>query len=175
MAKRDCILQEFEIVGLGIDKQTDYPLILLQSSKEKLLLPIYVGPAEAQSIAFVLEDDCPERPLSHDLLISTINKLKASIDRIEIHTVKNKIFHADLVLVDETGREIFLDARPSDCLAVAVRVDISIFVSEQVINLASIDSSDYFNQEEMINSEASKEDFLNFLNTVKASDFNLEE
>lgn len=168
-------MQEFEIVGLGIDKKTDFPLIMLQSTGGDLLLPIYVGPAEAQSIAFVLEDDCPDRPLSHDLLINTIAKLQASIDRIEIHTVKNKIFHADLVLIDETGQEIFLDARPSDCLAVAVRTDINIFVSEQVMNFACIESGEHYSQQKIIDSEASKEEFLDFLDTVKASDFTLEE
>ncbi|MDX1918670.1 MAG: bifunctional nuclease family protein [Candidatus Caenarcaniphilales bacterium] len=169
---------EFKVTGLGIDTRTDQPLVILNSlTEDDLILPIWIGRLEAQSIAIALQGDKPERPLTHDLMLSAIESSDCRLDKVEIHSVFNGTFFAHLYLKRiGSEEEIILDARPSDCIALALRSQCLIFISESVREQSCIPAiirnataAETDEQE----SENEKEEFRRFLDNVKASDFKL--
>jgi len=100
-------------------------------------VPIFIAPLEAQSILIGLGSVRMPRPLTHDLFLSTLENLSATINRIEITRIKDQTYYANLIL-DSGGNEITIDARPSDCLALAVRVKCPIFIDEAIVDDAGI-------------------------------------
>lgn len=111
--------------------------VLLRPLNSEIAVPIFIGTAEAQSILIGLGRVPMPRPLTHDLFINTFKKLEATIDRIEIIDLKDGTFYASLVL-KKGDREIVIDARPSDSIAIAVRKGCPIFIDEKVISTAGI-------------------------------------
>jgi uncharacterized protein len=100
-------------------------------------VPIFIAPLEAQSILIGLGSVPMPRPLTHDLLLSVLENLSAAVNRIEITRIKDQTYYANLIL-DASGSEITIDARPSDCLALAVRVKCPIFIDEAIVDDAGI-------------------------------------
>jgi bifunctional DNase/RNase len=100
-------------------------------------VPIFIAPLEAQSILIGLGSVKMPRPLTHDLLITVLEHLEASVNRVEITALKEGTYYAKLVL-ESSGSEIAIDARPSDCLALAVRMKCPIYIDEAVIDEAGI-------------------------------------
>lgn len=111
--------------------------VLVRPLGLEVAVPIFIAPLEAQSILIGLGNVKMPRPLTHDLLLSVLESLEASINRVEIVSLKEGTFFAKLVL-DASGSEISIDARPSDCLALAVRVKCPIYIDESVIDEAGI-------------------------------------
>ncbi len=173
-------MQEFKITGIGIDTRTDNPLIILHSLESDLILPIWIGRLEAHSIAIALQEEKTERPLTHDLMINCLDKFGFKLNKVIIHSVVDSTFYAHLVFESSiTQEEVLLDARPSDCIALAVRANCPVLVSSSVRDescipaIIQIEESD--NAEENIkeNTKQDKEEFQKFLDNVKASDFKL--
>ena len=100
-------------------------------------VPIFIAPLEAQSILIGMGSVKMPRPLTHDLLITVLENLEASINRVEITALKEGTYFAKLVL-EASGSEIAVDARPSDCLALAVRIKCPIYIDEAVVDEAGI-------------------------------------
>jgi len=100
-------------------------------------VPIFIAPLEAQSILIGLGSVKMPRPLTHDLFISVLESLESSVNRVEITSLKDSTYYAKLILESE-GAEIAVDARPSDCLALAVRVKCPIYIDEAVVDEAGI-------------------------------------
>jgi hypothetical protein len=100
-------------------------------------VPIFIAPLEAQSILIGLGSVKMPRPLTHDLFITVLESLEASINRVEITALKDGTYYAKLIL-ESSGSEITIDARPSDCLALAVRVKCPIYIDEAVVDEAGI-------------------------------------
>ena len=111
-------------------------MVLLSTEKQEII-PIVVGPLEAMSIAAGKAREKYPRPLTHDLMFSVMDILNASIKRIEISELSENTFFARLIL-ENRGIEFEIDARSSDALALAVRRDIPVFVSESVIEKAAL-------------------------------------
>lgn len=111
--------------------------VLIRPIGSDIAVPIFIGQAEAQAILIGLGSIPIPRPLTHDLIISTIKKLKADISRIEITELKNDTFFARLILKYKED-DISIDSRPSDCIALAVRVKCPIFIDEFVVDKAGI-------------------------------------
>lgn len=128
---------EVEIFGLSSSPSAGgaYALILREVYGSRRL-PIIIGAFEAQSIALALEGVTPQRPLTHDLLKSTLDQLGASLIEVIIDELKENTFYAKIVVEVATLRAE-IDARPSDAIALAVRTDAPIFVREDVMRLAS--------------------------------------
>jgi bifunctional DNase/RNase len=169
---------EFKVTGIGIDTRTDNPLVILHSNGDAdLILPIWIGRLEAQSIAIALQEQKLERPLTHDLMLNTIESLNYKINRVVIHSVINGTFFAHLILSTEASEEeVVMDARPSDCIALALRANCGIFVSNMVQEESCIPAIVQVDGEEDNDSEAEseeREEFRKFLDNVKASDFKL--
>jgi bifunctional DNase/RNase len=100
-------------------------------------VPIFIAPLEAQSILIGLGSVKMPRPLTHDLLITVMENLEASVNRVEITALKEGTYYAKLIL-ESSGSEIAIDARPSDCLALAVRMKCPIYIDEAVVDEAGI-------------------------------------
>lgn len=112
-------------------------VVILKDELTERYLPIWIGPSEANAIAIKLRGDTLPRPLTHDLLLSIIETLGASIDYIVVNDLKNDTFYAEVVLIAD-GRSISIDSRPSDAIALAVRANAPVYVEEAVLERASI-------------------------------------
>jgi uncharacterized protein len=111
--------------------------VLVRPLGQDVAVPIFIAPLEAQSILIGLGSVKMPRPLTHDLFITVLENLESSINRVEITSLKEGTYFAKLVL-DSSGSETVVDARPSDCLALAVRVKCPIFIDEAVVDEAGI-------------------------------------
>ena len=122
---------EVTVAGLALDEKTKSPIIVLKDETGNNVLPIVIGIMEASSIAAQLEGVDFPRPMTHDLLAQTIQKLGATVDRIEITDIINDTFYANIHLA--AGDQAYiLDARPSDSIALALRMNARILVDEEV-------------------------------------------
>jgi bifunctional DNase/RNase len=110
-------------------------IILLDNSEDDRSLPIFIGAAEAQAIAFQLNKVELPRPLTHDLFVNTLDALDYDVARVEIYDLHEGTFFANIILKNDDG-EIMIDARPSDAIAIAIRSDSPIFVDEQIMDTA---------------------------------------
>jgi len=127
---------QMNIQGLMIDPVSQMPIIILRDSTGDHVLPIWVGVFEANAIAMQLEKIVSPRPMTHDLLRTSIQHLGARIDRIVITDLRDATFFATLHL-ERNGEQIEVDARPSDAMALALRGDAPIFVEESVLEKSS--------------------------------------
>ena len=111
--------------------------VLVRPLGLEVAVPIFIAPLEAQSILIGLGNVKMPRPLTHDLFLTVLESLETTVNRVEIVSLKDGTFFAKLVL-DASGSEIAIDARPSDCLALAVRVKCPIYIDESVVDEAGI-------------------------------------
>lgn len=125
-------MRKMKVDKLGIDLLTHDPVVILRDYEGKRYLPILIGPFEATAIALALEGTPVPRPLSHDLMKSIIESLKATVTRIIIHDIHDNTFYAKVIL-ETDGKTIEIDARPSDSIALALRANAPIFVSERIV------------------------------------------
>ena len=114
--------------------------VLLQEKDSSRSLPIIVGSSEAQAIALYLEGVDMPRPMTHDLLINILEILETEINQVTIARMKDGTFFAEIEVSNSQIGEIVIDSRPSDAIAVALRTSTSIYVSDEVMNRASIDN-----------------------------------
>lgn len=147
---------------LGIDLLTHDPVVILKDLEGKRHLPILIGPFEATAIALALEGTQVPRPLSHDLMKSVIESLKARVDRIVIHDIQENTFFAKVVLESTVG-PLEIDARPSDSIALALRTGSPIYVSDQIILEETEDKTK--------DDHGEFNDFKRFIDDLKPSDF----
>jgi len=124
---------EVKINGLAVDANAKSHVVILKEKDGERVLPIWIGPAEAQAIARELAGHRFQRPLTHDLLANIVEGLKARVTRVVISELKDNTFFAQL-LIDRDGEAVVIDARPSDSIAVALRCGADIFVNEKLLN-----------------------------------------
>jgi uncharacterized protein len=115
--------------------------VVFLSDNGDRMVPIYIGPAEAISIDLALRKETTPRPMTHDLVKSIMENFSINIDRIIIDDLDEQVFYARLMLRNG-AREIEIDARPSDCIALAVRSDARIFIEQGILDKVSIDRKD---------------------------------
>ena len=120
------------VSGLTLDPLTNSPIVILKEVDGDRTLPIWIGLLEATAIASELEGIKFSRPMTHDLLKTIIDKIDIEINKVEVCDLKNNTYYALIHLIHK-GKEISIDARPSDALALSLRVDAPIFVDEEVI------------------------------------------
>ncbi len=117
--------------GLALDPVTNAPIVILKAEGGPRLLPIWIGLFEANAIAIEMEKIIAPRPMTHDLLKNMIELLGASVERMVVDSLQDNTFFASIYLRRE-GRELRLDARPSDAIALALRTGAPIFVTDDV-------------------------------------------
>lgn len=126
---------EVRIRGLMMDPSTRQPIVVLNDLTGEVVLPIWVGLFEANAIALEIEKATTPRPMTHDLMRAAIHGLNARVTRVVVGSLREDTFHAT-IWMDQGGEPVALDARPSDAIALALRADCPIFVSQQVFDHA---------------------------------------
>ena len=124
---------EVKIRGLMMDPSSGTPIIILKDVNSETMLPIWVGAYEANAIALEIEKISPQRPMTHDLLRNVILEMGANVERVVVTELRDNTFFAMIIMKDRAGDSVMIDARPSDAIALALRVDCPIFVNEEVI------------------------------------------
>ncbi|OGL45797.1 MAG: hypothetical protein A2149_02260 [Candidatus Schekmanbacteria bacterium RBG_16_38_11] len=126
---------EMKVNGLMLDPVSKTPIVILKDLEKKLTLPIWVGYFEATAIALELEKTATPRPMTHDLLKNMILTLGATVRNIVINDLKNNTFYA-LIKIQSPSGNLEIDSRPSDAIALALRLGVPIFVEEEVLKKA---------------------------------------
>jgi uncharacterized protein len=161
-------LIEVRLASLGVDSRSNSPVVILRPLEEEpgqnRVLPIWIGTPEATAILLALQGAELPRPMTHDLMQSVVETLGYVVERVEITRIEGGTFYAALVLRGE-DRTFAIDARPSDSIALAIRTGSPLFVAEDVLNEAAVET------EPDIDEEAEVEAFRDFLDHIEPSDF----
>lgn len=165
---------EVEIDSIRVSLMSQHRVVVLKEADTDRFLPIWIGPFEADAITIQLQDVQVARPLTHDLLKSMIDEMGATVSHVMINELRNDTFFARIVM-DINGESIEIDARPSDAIALAVRVNVPVFVSDEVMELASIVPEadlDVHDEEEPISAEEQEQlsVFRDFINELDLDD-----
>jgi bifunctional DNase/RNase len=131
------MLHKVSIAGLTIDPASNTPIIILKSEQTDQAMPIWIGLLEATSIASALQKIKYERPMTHDLFKNFTDLLNISISKIEVCDLKDNTFFAKIYFISEDAN-FEMDARPSDAIALALRFDAPIYVSDEVMQKSKI-------------------------------------
>ena len=154
---------EMKVMGIALDTRTGSPIVVLHDKDNRRALPIWIGSAEASAIIRKIENLEVVRPMTHDLIPDIIEKTGCTLDRVEINDVEEETYYAKLFL--KKGDEIIeIDSRPSDAIAIAIRVDAPIFVSANVLANGSVSTDSAKDEEEA-------QEFKQFVQSIKPSDF----
>jgi hypothetical protein len=125
-------LMEVKVMGIVVDPKASNPVVVLVDLSGQKALPIWIGVFEAEAISRGMEEVVTLRPMTHDLMKQILDTFQVTLTRVVIHDLKENTFYANLYL-DVEGEELIVDSRPSDAIALAIRVKAPIFVTESVI------------------------------------------
>jgi uncharacterized protein len=153
---------EMELAGVRVELPTNQPIVLLKEREGERYLPIWIGAAEAAAIALSLQGVVTPRPMTHDLMKNILEDLSVSVQRIVVTELREGTFYATIDM-QRNGDAYEVSSRPSDAIALAVRLAAPIFASEDVLNEASILIPDDEDEE--------VEKFREFLDNVSPEDF----
>ena len=151
---------EMKIRGLLLDPVTNTPIVILKDSGSDTVLPIWVGVYEANAIALEIEKVSTPRPMTHDLIKNVLTGLDAHVHKVVVTELKDDTFYA-VIWMEREGHVISIDSRPSDALALALRVDCPIFVEDEVLKTSKKASS---------SAEATSEEMRKFLENLGDED-----
>lgn len=126
---------EMQVYGLAVENDTETPVLVLKSEELGMMLPIWIGAMEAMAISMVLNEVSFPRPMTHDLLLSTIATFGGEVVSVDIVDIEKGTFFAE-IMVRKDGEIVAIDSRPSDAVAVAVRADCPVRVARKVIDVA---------------------------------------
>ena len=157
-------MRQMKVDKLGIDLLTHDPVVILKDMDGAHYLPILIGPFEATAIALALEGAPVPRPLSHDLMRNIIETLEANLEQVIIHDIKDSTFFAKLIIRSD-GELQEIDSRPSDGIALALRMNAPIYVSDKIVLEEATSEKKAVDDTEMAK-------FKRFLDELKPSDFN---
>lgn len=153
---------ELSLVGVRVELPSNQPIVLLKEVNGERYLPIWIGAVEATAIAFALQGIETPRPMTHDLLRDILTSTDVSVDRILINDLVDSTFYATIRMGSQ-GQSIEVSSRPSDAIALAVRINAPIFADESVLEQAGIELKD--------EEETEVERFRQFLDEVSPADF----
>jgi bifunctional DNase/RNase len=174
--------------SIRVSLLTQHRVVVLRETDSRRYLPIWIGPFEADAIAVAIQGHEPQRPMTHDLLRAMIGDLGGQLAHIMVNDIQDNTFFARIV-IEQNGRLVEVDSRPSDAIALAVRTDVPIFVEARVLDQAGV----LFDEEEQTSSSESSDSgetseptvaseaepdlnddsmsiFRNFINTLKLDD-----
>jgi uncharacterized protein len=170
---------EVIIDSIRVSLMSQHRIVVLKDTTTDRYLPIWIGPCEADAITIELQEMPPQRPLTHDLLKSVIRELGGRVVHILISDLRNDVYYARIV-VDVSGRQLEIDSRPSDAIALAVRAKVPIFVADGVMEKASIEPDEDVEAEAPAARDDEVEEgrlsaFQDFVNTLDLDDLDDEE
>lgn len=161
-------MAEMELLGIKLELPSNIPIVMLRELQgERRVLPIFIGLPEANAIHLALEGRAPARPLTHDLMVDVLTDLGVRLERVEITDLDEGTFYAELHLSGPGGTHI-ISARPSDGVALAVRVGAPIHAAEAVLDEAAAPIAA---DEEETESDEVVEQFREFIDQVNPEDF----
>lgn len=161
---------EMHLAAVRVELPTNQPVLLLEEQGEaKRTLPILIGPAEAQAIAYALQGVVTPRPMTHDLMRDLLIDLGATVDCVVITELRDRTFYAE-IRVTCNGRSHTVSARPSDAVALAVRVEATIYADDALVDAESYvidtgDGDDHGQSDELVS------EFRQFIEGIKPEDF----
>ena len=155
---------QMRVMGIAIDTRTGNPIVVLNDMENRKALPIWIGSAEASSIIRKIENLKVLRPMTHDLMINFIKARGYDIEKVEINDVDNETYFSTVYLSNREGKVLEVDARPSDAIALALRAEAPIYVTEKVLMDGSVTCDAQKDEEEA-------QEFRNFVQSIKPSDF----
>ena len=153
-----------KVMGIALDTRTGSPIVVLHDNENRRALPIWIGSAEASSIIRKIENLTVSRPMTHDLVIDIIKKTGYQISKVEINDVEKETYYATIYLKNEKDEVVEIDSRPSDAIAIAIRVDAPIYVNAKVLSTGSVSTDSAKDAQEA-------EEFKSFIQDIKPSDF----
>lgn len=153
---------ELSLVGVRVELPSNQPIVLLKEVNGDRYLPIWIGAVEATAIAFALQGIETPRPMTHDLLRDILSETDVSVDRVLINDLVDSTFYATIHMGRE-GKAVEISSRPSDAIALAVRINAPIYAAEEVLDQAGIELKD--------EEETEVERFRQFLDEVSPADF----
>jgi len=151
---------EVSVVGVRVELPNNQPIVLLKEVDGDRYLPIWIGAVEATAIAFAQQQIVTARPMTHDLMKDLLDAVTVTVTQVQITHLAEGVFYATMVL--DTGAEV--SARPSDAIALAMRMGVSIVAAEAVLDEAGIPIAD--------EQESEVEKFREFLDQISPDDFN---
>lgn len=154
---------EMKVMGIALDTRTGSPIVVLHDLDNRRALPIWIGSAEASAIIRKIEKLSVTRPMTHDLILDIVKQTGYSVDRVEINDVEKETYYATIFLTNGE-KEITIDSRPSDAIAVAMRADAPILVTANVLMNGAVSTDSARDEEEA-------EEFKDFIQSIKPSDF----
>jgi bifunctional DNase/RNase len=153
---------ELSLVGVRVELPSNQPIVLLKETQGDRYLPIWIGAVEATAIAFALQGVQTPRPMTHDLLRDIMTETEIQVERVLINDLVDQTFYA-VIRMALDGRTTEVSSRPSDAIALAVRIDAPIFAAEEVLEQAGIELRD--------EEETEVQKFREFLDQVSPEDF----
>ena len=160
---------QVRVLGVALDAAMQHIVLLKpvgDDADAERVLPIWVGAQEATSIAIAIAGEHARRPLTHDLMITVLETLHATVERVEVTRIDNGTFYGEITVGGAAGTSV-LDARPSDSIALAVRADAPIWVADEVLDESGIPADIV----QFGGDDAKLEEFKRFLNDVNPEDF----
>jgi uncharacterized protein len=153
---------ELSLVGVRVELPSNQPIVLLKESSGERYLPIWIGAVEATAIAFALQGIETPRPMTHDLMKDMLGTVDVTVERILISELVDQTFYAT-IRMNANGKTTEVSSRPSDAIALAVRLSTPIYAAEEVLEQAGIELRD--------DEETEVEKFREFLDQVSPEDF----
>ncbi len=153
---------EMKIRGLMMDPVTNMPIVILKDANGGQILPIWVGIYEANAIALEIEKVSTPRPMTHDLIKNVLMGLEAGVRKVVVNELRDDTFFA-VIWVEKDGAMISIDSRPSDALALALRLDCPIYVDEQVLRTSKSTAT--------VSDKVSNEELRRWLEGLNDEDF----
>ena len=171
MNKKEDTIQ-MSVGGLTLDPVTKTPIVILKDTENKLNLPIWIGLLEATAMATEIEGIKMARPMTHDLLKTILGEVGGSVDSVEITELKENTYYAS-VNISLAGRQVMIDSRPSDAIALALRTKSPIYVAKAVLEASSVlQQSDEGKEPPLENvSNVSQEKWAEILEKMGPGDF----
>lgn len=154
---------EMKVMGIALDTRSGSPIVVLHDIDNKKALPIWIGSAEASAIIRKIEKLAVSRPMTHDLVVDVVKKTNFKVDRVEINDVEDETYFATIFLTNGED-ELEIDSRPSDAIAIAMRAEAPIYVTETVLMNGGVSTDSARDEEEA-------EEFKDFIQSIKPSDF----
>jgi len=153
---------EMKIRGLMMDPVTNMPIVVLKDPSSDAVLPIWVGIYEANAIALEIEKVATPRPMTHDLIKNVLTGLEARVHKVVVTELRDDTFFA-VIWMERDGQVISIDSRPSDALAIAMRLDCPIYVDDEVLKSSKLAAT--------ISDRASNEELRKLLENMNDEDF----
>ena len=153
---------ELSLVGVRVELPSNQPIVLLKETAGERYLPIWIGAVEATAIAFALQGIETPRPMTHDLMRDILQQTETEVDRVVINDLVDQTFFAT-IRMNADGKTTEVSSRPSDAIALAVRINAPLYAAEEVLEQAGIELKD--------EEETEVEKFREFLDQVTPEDF----